>query len=85
MRKGGNQNYAIKRNDLLFPELSFEIVGALFDVYKQLGGGHNEKYYQKAVAIGLEDRNIQFEEQRYVPLTFNEQLVGKYFLDFILI
>lgn len=29
----------LKRNDLLYPELSYKITGILFDVYNQLGGG----------------------------------------------
>jgi hypothetical protein len=37
------------RNDLLYPKLSYEIVGILFDVYNYLGPGHPEKYYQKCL------------------------------------
>ena len=74
----------LRRNDLLFPELSYTINGVLFDVFKQIGGGHQEKYYQKAVAIGLKEKQIKFEEQVYVPLKFNGEIVGKYFLDFLI-
>jgi len=77
------KKYIVRRDDLLFPELSFKINGVLFDVHKQLGGGHNEKYYQKAVAIGLKNKGINFTEQQYVPLTFQGEYVGKYYLDFL--
>ncbi|OGH69624.1 MAG: hypothetical protein A3C90_04280 [Candidatus Magasanikbacteria bacterium RIFCSPHIGHO2_02_FULL_51_14] len=80
MDQGGK--YYIHRKDLLFPELSFRVNGVLIDVAKQLGGGHKEKYYQEAIRIGLHREKIPFKEQMYVPLTFDEQIVGKYFFDF---
>ncbi len=78
------RNYTVKKDDLLHPELSFVINGILFDVFKQIGGGHKEKYYQKAVAIGLKQKNLNFREQYYVPLEFEGNVIGKYFLDFLI-
>ena len=37
----------LRRDDLIYPDLSYKIVGCAFDVYNEIGGGHNEKYYQK--------------------------------------
>ena len=74
----------MRKNDLLYPELSFRINGVLFEVYRQMGGGHHEKYYQKAVVLGLLKEKIKFREQVYVPLKFNDKIVGKYFLDFLI-
>lgn len=76
--------YNLRRKDLLYPELSFKINGVLFDVFKQLGGGHHEKYFQKAVKIGLKNIGLNFVEQFYVPLKFNNEIIGKYFLDFLI-
>lgn len=81
MKKGGK--YQLRRNDLLYPELSFRINGALFEVFKQLGGGHKEKTYQKAVALALEQKGIRYKEQVHVPLVFNGNVVGRYYLDFL--
>ena len=33
----------LKREDILFPELSYEIMGCAFEVFNQLGPGHAEK------------------------------------------
>jgi len=76
--------YSIRRNDLLYPELSFQINGALFEVFKQVGGGHLEKYYQKAVAQSLKSKNISFVEQYYVPVKFQNEIIVKYYLDFLI-
>ena len=34
---------------LIYPILSYKIVGALYEVYNQLGYGHRERVYQKAL------------------------------------
>ncbi len=73
----------LQRSDLLYPELSFVLVGTLFDVHNSFGGGHPERIYQKAIAQGLKEKNIEFKEQYHVPLYFNGAIVGRYYLDFL--
>jgi GxxExxY protein len=82
MVQGGT--YILRRRDILYPKLSFDINGVLFDVHNQIGGSHHERYYQKAVAIALGHKNIAFREQVHVPLTVNGQRVGRYYLDFLI-
>ncbi|MBL7890413.1 MAG: GxxExxY protein [Bacteroidia bacterium] len=72
----------VKRDDLLFPDLSFQIVGCAFEVFNELGPGHSEKNYQNALAYIFKLRNIQFKEQVYYPLKFKEKVIGRGFLDF---
>lgn len=74
----------IHRKDLLYSELSYQINGALFEVFYQLGAGHKEKYYQKALAEALKKRGLNFQREVYVPLKFDGKIVGKYFLDFVI-
>jgi len=52
---------------LIYPELSYKLIGILFDVYNELGGGYPEKYYQKAVAKKFKKEKIKFQEQITVP------------------
>lgn len=49
--------------DLVYPELSFKIVGCAFEVYNELGYGHSEKVYQKALAVSFRKHNLNFNEQ----------------------
>lgn len=72
------------RKDILHADLSYRLMGVLFDVFKELGPGHKERYYENAIAEGLETAGIPYKRQLYVPLTFNSQVVGKYFLDFLI-
>jgi GxxExxY protein len=72
------------REDLLYPELSYQIIGCAYDIYNELGPVHQEKYYQRALAQILKQRNIPFEEQVYSPLKFQGKVIGKLFLDFLI-
>ena len=74
----------VKRNDLVYPELSYEIVGCAYEVWDELGPGHSEKIYQKSLAIVLRAKKKKFEEQVYYSLKFRDKIVGKGFLDFLI-
>jgi GxxExxY protein len=73
----------IKNEKLVHKELSYRVMGVLFDVFKELGAGHKEKYYENAIAEGLKSAGISFAQQLYVPLSFNGKVIGKYYLDFL--
>ncbi len=74
----------LQRNDLLYPELSYQIVGILFDVSNKMGYGYQEKYYQKAISERLKEIGLPFKEQVFVEIIFDDNKIGKYFLDFII-
>jgi len=74
----------VHKEDLLYPELSYELVGALFDVSNALGGQHQEKYYQKAVSVELSHKGIKFKQQVRVPLSYRNERIGSYYADFII-
>jgi len=71
------------RTDLIYPELSYKIIGILFDVYNQLGYGYQEKHYEKAVATALKLAGLNYKEQFSIPLKFKDEKIGNYFLDFL--
>jgi GxxExxY protein len=74
----------LRRPDLILPELSYQIVGSLFDVSNELGAGHLERVYQRATARALQERGIAFREQVRIPLQFSNAPVGWYQLDFLI-
>jgi GxxExxY protein len=73
----------IIKTDLIYPELSYKIIGIMFEVYNNLGPGHKEIYYQKAIAVAFRKNKIKFEEQVLVPLKYLNEKIGRYFLDFL--
>lgn len=74
----------IDEEKLIYPKISFTIVGCLFEVFKTLGPGHREKYYQKAVAEELKRRSVSFIEQYKIDLAYKGQKIGKCFFDFLI-
>ena len=74
---------AIEKKDLLYSDLSYQIVGCAYDVHNQLGPGHKEEYYQKTMVISLKELGVSFTEQDYFPLKFNEQVIGRHFCDIV--
>lgn len=74
----------LKTSELVHADLSYQIVGVLFRVQNQIGGGHPEKYYQTAIAEELRKSGLKFQEQVHAPLNVGAQHVGRYFLDFLI-
>jgi len=74
----------IKNPDLLYPELSYNIVGAVYDVWKELGSAFKESVYQKALEEAFENRGISFVSQKQIPIFYNNKKVGVYTPDFII-
>lgn len=73
----------VNKKDLLYPELSYQIVGCAYDVFNEIGFGHPEKFYQRAFAEALKNKKLSFTEQLYFPIKFNEKIVGKMYFDFL--
>ncbi len=74
---------APRRTDLIYPELSYKIVGCAFDVYNSIGSGHHEKYYQRALAEAFSGQKLSFNQQVNFPLKYKEKIIGRNFLDFL--
>ena len=75
---------AVRRKDLIYPELSYEIIGCAYEVFKELGYGHTERTYQKAMSVLFADKKWSFQEQIYIPVVFKNTIIEKRILDFII-
>lgn len=73
----------LKKNNVFYPELSYKIVGCAFDVYNEIGSGHIENYYQRALSESFKKNKLNFKEQLYFPLKYNNKVIGKKFIDFL--
>lgn len=51
-------------------EISYEIRGAIFDVYNELGPGLLESVYEEALVYELEERGLSVERQLEVPIMY---------------
>ena len=61
------------KKDLLFPEESYQVMGACFAVYKAMGCGFLEAVYQECLEIELRRQRIPFASQQPLRLTYAEE------------
>lgn len=73
-----------KREDLIYSDEVYKIMGEIFAVYRELGFGYRESIYQKAIAKQLKEKGVKFGEQVYYPVKFHNGAVGKNYFDFLI-
>ena len=71
-------------DDFLYKDLSYKIRGAVFAVKKELGLGHKESVYHKALEIEFKKEGLKFESEKIVNVEYEGEKVGTYIPDFII-
>lgn len=56
-------------------QISYQIRGAIYDVYKNLGPGLLESVYEEALTYELKKRGLKVERQLEVPIKYDGQLL----------
>lgn len=52
-------------------EITYEIRGAIYNVYKNLGPGLLESVYEEAMVYELQKRGLKVERQKEVPIVYD--------------
>jgi len=73
-----------KPNKIVHKELSYKIIGALYEVYNALGYGYKEKVYEKALCKILQQEGMAFKNQVPYKLYFKGEYLGIYYLDLLI-
>jgi GxxExxY protein len=69
---------------LLYGDLTYRVRGAIFTVYNELGFGHKENIYQKALIKEFEILNIPYKQEVGLDVKYKGDIVGKYRPDFVI-
>ncbi len=77
------QTNADHEDGFLYEDLTYKIRKCLFAVKKDLGLGHKEVIYQKALAEKFSLEGIKFEKELMVPIIYNNKRIGTYQPDFV--
>ena len=56
-------------------EITYEVRGAIYDVYKELGPGLLESVYEEALCFELEQRGLKVERQLQVPRRYKDKVL----------
>ena len=68
-------------NSILYKDLSYEIMGAVYEVHNILGAGFLEKVYERALLEELNIRGIKAVAQKEMSVFFKGKEVGHYIAD----
>ena len=69
---------------LIYPEESYQIVGACMEVHSNLGPGFLEAVYAEALMLEFEERDIPYEINKEITIHYKgKPLHKKYYADFL--
>lgn len=71
-------------SEIVLPDESYRIMGACFEVYREMGPGFLEAVYQECLEIEFEIQGLPARSQMELPLRYKQRLLRKgYTPDFI--
>lgn len=68
---------------IVYPELSYKIIGAAFGVFNNLGYGLREDFYEKALAREFKSTGLDHERQKRININFKGDKIGCRVIDFV--
>lgn len=69
--------------NLIHPELSYKVMGILFEVHNKLGTKYQEKHYQRAIETKLKSADFTFRREKKVSVEFEGRKLGNFYVDFV--
>src|SRR5262245_17994731 len=69
--------------NLLYPDLSYQVIGLAMEVHNRLGYGFLEKVYENALMILLRKAGIKARQQCAIKVYFDGEEVGSYVADIV--
>jgi GxxExxY protein len=69
---------------VVYPELSYRIMQAVFEVHNQLGPGFTDDIYEAALVIEFEAQHIPFKRQSPIQVHYKGHELGIYRLDLVI-
>ena len=73
-----------KYENYMHSELTGKIIKCAFEVYNELSYGLPERIYRRAFEKSLAINNLSYKREVYELITFKNQIIGKYYLDFLI-
>ncbi len=71
-------------NNILYKDLSYQIIGLAMEVHRKLGYGFLEKVYENSLMILFRREGIRSEQQYPIKVYFEGEVVGNYVADILI-
>ncbi len=69
--------------NIIYRDLSYQIMGAIFEVHKELGPGFLESVYHRALIDEFSRRGINVDAQKTIDLLYKDKKIGVHRLDLV--
>jgi GxxExxY protein len=66
-----------------YKDVTQQIIGAAFEVHRNLGGGFLEKVYENALMLEFANTGLEARQQVPIPVYYKNERVGEYFADIL--
>ncbi len=67
-----NTEYSRRNTEMLYEDLTKEIIGAAIEVHKLIGPGMLESAYEECLCYELKLRGLNYERQKPVPIVYKK-------------
>mgnify|MGYP001580796847 CR=1 FL=1 len=74
---------ATNGTNIIYRDLSYQIMGAIFEVHKELGPGFLESVYEKALIEEFSKKEIKVETQKVINVIYKGRKIGVHRLDLV--
>lgn len=71
------------KTNIIYPDLSYKIMGTIFKVHSELGPGFLESIYEKALIIELSENSLKVETQKPINIFYKKKKIGTHRLDIV--
>jgi len=69
--------------DIIYEELSFQVMSSVFEVHNVLGPGFLERVYENALVKEFALRGIPVETQKEIKVSYKGDSIGCYYTDIL--
>jgi len=67
-----------------YEDITKQIIAAAMEVHKRLGNGFQEVIYQRALALELSHIELEFEQEKEIPIYYRDEFIGTRRADFFI-
>ena len=74
----------MKTREILYPDISYKIIGAAMEVHRSLGNGFLEKVYENALMVMFKEIPLIAAQQTPIKVVFRNEIIGNYIADILI-
>ncbi len=79
-----NDKQLTSKQKLLYPDLSYKVVGLIYRINDEIGFGQKEKVYAAALEKLLQQENMPYQRELYFPVKMGTEVLARKYFDFFI-